>query len=153
MGFEIKSSAFENGGLIPAEYTCDGSNLSPHITWKEAPDGTKSLALICDDTDAPVGAWVHWLLYNIPPEKSALPEGMSKSTNLPDGMMQGTNDFRRWGYGGPCPPSGSSHHYYFKLYALDNRLNIGAGVQKKDVERAMKGHVIEETVLVGKYGR
>lgn len=153
MSFDIYSDAFVDGGMIPIKHTCDRQGLSPRISWDDVPEGTKSLALICEDPDAPAGASTHWLLYNIPPEQRELPEGIEKSTNLFDGMMQGTNDFRQWGYAGPCPPEGPAHRYHFRLYALDGRLNLGAGVLKSDVERAMKGHVLAETVLIGMYGR
>ncbi len=153
MDFELRSSAFGNGDRIPARYTCDGSDLSPELIWGGFPEGTKSLALICDDPDAPGGPWVHWVMYNIPTSRLSLPEGIQRDALLADGTQQGTNDFRGWGYGGPCPPRGPAHHYFFKLYALDTRLTLGSGVRKQDVERAMKGHVLDETALVGEYGR
>ncbi len=150
---EIWSSAFEKGGTIPGRYTCDGPDLSPPLTWSGAPAGTKSFALICDDPDAPMGTWVHWVVYNIPPDRNKLPEGMDNSPILAGGILQGTNDFRRTGYGGPCPPRGPAHRYFFKLYALDDTVDLRPGATKRDLEKAMKGHIIAEAELMGRYGR
>jgi Raf kinase inhibitor-like YbhB/YbcL family protein len=153
MSFQISSTAFSGGLMIPKKFTCDGPDVSPDLTWKDAPAGTKSFALIADDPDAPAGTWVYWVLYNIPAGTRELPEGVAKQEQLPDGALQGRNDFRKIGYGGPCPPPGKPHRYYFKLYALDTKLDLKAGVTKADVERAMKGHVLGETELIGRYGR
>lgn len=153
MSFQISSTAFSNGQLIPKKLTCDGLDVSPELNWKDAPAGTKSFALIMDDPDAPAGTWVHWVLYNIPGETKQLPEAMPKEEQLPDGALQGHNSFRKIGYGGPCPPPGKPHRYYFKLYALDTKPDLEAGASKADVERAMKGHVLGETELIGRYGR
>jgi Raf kinase inhibitor-like YbhB/YbcL family protein len=152
MSFALKSTAFSEGGAIPKKYTCDGSDLSPALTWAGAPAGTKSLALIVDDPDAPVGTWTHWTVWNISPE-AALPEGLAKVESLSDGTRQGRNDFKRIGYGGPCPPPGKPHRYFFKLYALDAKLDVKPGASRKELEGAMKGHVLGQKELMGRYGR
>ena len=149
---QITSQAFEAGGMIPAKYTCDGPDLSPPLRWADPPAGTQSYALIADDPDAPVGTWVHWVLWNIPAEASGLEENLSKSASLPNGAKQGTTDFRRIGYGGPCPPSGT-HRYFFKLYALDTMLELPSSTTKRDLEGAMQGHILGQAELVGKYQR
>ena len=149
---QIASQAFEAGGMIPAKYTCDGPDLSPPLRWADPPAGTQSYALIADDPDAPVGTWVHWVLWNIPAEASGLEENLSKSASLPNGAKQGTTDFRRIGYGGPCPPSGT-HRYFFKLYALDTMLELPSSTTKRDLEGAMQGHILGQAELVGKYQR
>ena len=149
---ELKSSVFEVGGMIPKKYTCDGPDVSPPLSWSDVPVVTKSLALIADDPDAPMGTWVHWVAWNIPANARALEEDVPKRDTLPNGMKQGTTDFRRIGYGGPCPPSGT-HRYFFKLYALDTTLNLPLGTTKKDLEKAMQGHVLAQTELMGKYAR
>jgi len=149
---EIQSTAFENGSLIPPEYTCDGQNISPPLSWKSIPTDTKSLALICDDPDAPVGIWVHWVLFNLAAETTGLPEQVQTVKQLDNGALQGVNDFRKIGYGGPCPP-GSTHRYFFKLYALDTLLDLPAGTSKAGLEHAMRGHILEETQLMGRYSR
>ncbi len=149
---DLKSSAFEAGGMIPPTYTCDGSDLSPPLSWSAVPAKAKSLALIADDPDAPRGTWVHWVAWNIPATVHDLPEGVPKRDTLPNGMKQGTTDFRSIGYGGPCPPSGT-HRYFFKLYALDATLNLLPSTTKKDLETAMQGHVLAQSELMGKYAR
>jgi hypothetical protein len=153
MSFQIATSAFSNGGMIPKQFTCDGPDVSPQLSWKEVPVGTQSFALIVDDPDAPAGTWVHWVVYNLPADTRELPEGVQKQEQLARGALQGRNDFRKIGYGGPCPPRGPSHRYYFKLYSLDAKLNLKVGATKADLERAMKGHVVGETELMGQYGR
>ena len=155
MTFAITSSAFQDGAPIPGRHTCDGGDVSPPLAWSGVPGGTAAFALIADDPDAPAGTWVHWVLYNIPATVNRLPEGVAKTEALPDlgGALQGRNDFRRVGYGGPCPPPGPPHHYFFKLYALDAPLRLKAGVQKHDVEAAMRGHTLGTTQLVGMYAR
>lgn len=153
MAFSITSNAFDQGGTIPKKHTCDGPDLSPALKWIDPPDGTKSFALIMDDPDAPVGTWVHWVLYNLLPETRELPEGVPTTETFPNGAKQGMNDFKKTGYGGPCPPKGPAHRYFFKLYALDTTLDLGAKATKQEVEKAMKGHVLAETQLMGKYGR
>ena len=149
---ELKSSAFEAGGTIPKKYTCDGPDVSPPLSWSDVPAGAKSLALIADDPDAPMGTWVHWVAWNIPPNARALEEDAPKRDSLPNGMKQGTTDFHGIGYGGPCPPSGT-HRYFFKLYALDTGLNLPPSTTKKDLEKAMQGHLLAKTELMGKYAR
>jgi len=150
---QIKSSAFEDNGLIPKKYTCDGSDVSPPLTWTKLPAGTKSIALICDDPDAPMGTWVHWVIYGISSDTTSLSENLPKQKQVLNGAKQGITDFRKIGYGGPCPPKGPAHRYFFKIYALDVELNLPAGASKKDVKKAMKGHILDEGQLVGKYGR
>ncbi|OGR51365.1 MAG: phosphatidylethanolamine-binding protein [Elusimicrobia bacterium RIFCSPLOWO2_02_FULL_39_32] len=152
MTLEIKSSAFNEGSMIPSKYTCDEEDISPPITWNEPPKGTKSFALISDDPDAPMGTWVHWVIYNIPSATRALKEDFPKEKELKDGTKQGITDFKRIGYGGPCPPSGI-HRYYFKLYALDQILALQSEATKEDLLKAMKGHVLAESSLMGKYSR
>jgi Raf kinase inhibitor-like YbhB/YbcL family protein len=153
MSFEIASTAFPDGGMIPKKFTCDGPDVSPPLSWTQALAATQSFALIMDDPDAPVGTWVHWVLYNLPSNTRELPEGVEKQEQIASGAMQGRNDFRRIGYGGPCPPPGAPHRYYFKLYALDTKLNLKTGTTKAELERAMKSHILVETVLMGRYGR
>lgn len=154
MAFILTSSAFKDGATIPGKHTCDGVDVSPPLAWSGTPAGTRSVALIADDPDAPGGTWVHWVLYNLPAEVSELPENIAKVESLDlGGARQGRNDFRRPGYGGPCPPPGPAHRYFFKLYALDTRLELKAGAQKKDVEAAMEGHVLGSAQLMGTYAR
>ena len=149
---QLTSAAFEPGGMIPAKYTCDGPDVSPPLSWTEVPPDTRSFALIADDPDAPVGTWVHWVLWNIPASAGSLEENLPKTASLANGAQQGTTDFRRIGYGGPCPPSGT-HRYFFKLYALDIMLDLPSSTTKQDLERAMKGHILAQTELMGKYRR
>jgi len=153
MSFALKATAFTDGGGIPKKYTCDGADVSPALNWNNAPAGTQSFALIADDPDAPVGTWTHWIIWNIPASATALPESVPKVGDAADGARQGRNDFKRIGYGGPCPPPGKPHRYFFKLYALDARLDVKAGAGRNDLERAMKGHVLSQTELMGTYGR
>ncbi|MCX7722324.1 MAG: YbhB/YbcL family Raf kinase inhibitor-like protein, partial [Verrucomicrobiae bacterium] len=124
MKIQVTSPAFQDGKPIPSKYTCDGEDVSPPLNWTNVPPEAKSLVLISDDPDAPVGTWVHWVLYDLPPTTAGLSEGVPKSSELPNGAKQGINDFRRIGYGGPCPPPGKPHRYYFKLYALDTVLGL-----------------------------
>jgi Raf kinase inhibitor-like YbhB/YbcL family protein len=150
----IDSNAFSHNGPIPARYTCDGQDASPPLSWTDVPAGTRSLALIVDDPDAPDPVaprmtWVHWVLYNLPPASQGLAEGVRQ---LPSGTLEGMNDWRRTGYGGPCPPIGR-HRYFHKLYALDRVLpNLGRPT-KADLEQAMRGHVLAHAELVGTYQR
>jgi Raf kinase inhibitor-like YbhB/YbcL family protein len=155
MAFLLTSTAFKEGGAIPVKYTCDGADVSPPLAWSGAPPGTVAFALIADDPDAPAGTWVHWVLYDLPATASRLPENVAKTETLPDlgGALQGHTDFRRPGYGGPCPPPGPAHRYFFKLYALDAPLKAKAGATKGDVEAAMKGHVLGTAQLMGTYAR
>lgn len=152
MALEIKSSAFDSEKTIPQRFTCDGQNVSPPLSWSGAPAGTKCFALISDDPDAPAGTWVHWVAWNIPAASKGLNEGVAPAAKLPDGTAQGITDFRKPGYGGPCPPSGT-HRYYFKLYALDATLTIDAKGDKAALMSAMKGHILAEAALMGTYSR
>ena len=152
MKLEVKSSAFEEGGMIPSKYTCDGPDVSPPLSWDQPPDGTKSQVLINDDPDAPMGTWVHWVLYGLSPDTLELPEGVPVDKKVLGGAKQGTTDFGRTGYGGPCPPGGT-HRYYFKLYAIDIKLDLDAGVTKKEVLKAIEGHVLAKGQLMGRYSR
>ena len=153
MSLQIASSEFSAGETVPKKFTCDGPDVSPKLTWMEPPASTKSFALIMDDPDAPVGTWVHWVLYDLPAETRELAEGVAKQEQLSNGARQGRNDFGRIGYGGPCPPPGKPHRYFFKLYALDAKLSLKAGATKAEVERAMKGHILSQAELTGRYGR
>lgn len=150
---EIRSNAFGSGERIPVKYTCDGADFSPSLEWTAGPAGTKSFALICDDPDAPMGTWVHWVIYDIPAAATMLAEGITREKDLPGGGTQGINDFRRTGYGGPCPPGGRTHRYFFKLYALDAALGLKPGITKDQLLKAMKGHVLAEAQLMGTYKR
>jgi Raf kinase inhibitor-like YbhB/YbcL family protein len=149
----VRSEAFDAGSAIPTEYTCEGSDLSPALSWDKGPEGTAAWALIVDDPDAPGKTWVHWVFYNLPPDTLALPKGVNPdSTAL--GGLQGTTDFKRVGYGGPCPPRGHGpHHYHFKLYALDRKLDLPPAATKPQVEAAMKGHILAQGELIGTYER
>ena len=149
---EIKSSAFGSGEMIPAKYTCDGADFSPQLEWSGSPAGTRSFALICDDPDAPMGTWVHWVIYDIPPTATMLAEGITREKDLPGGGTQGINDFRKIGYGGPCPPGGT-HRYFFKLYALDAMLGLKPGITKDHLLTAMRGHILGEAQIMGTYKR
>jgi Raf kinase inhibitor-like YbhB/YbcL family protein len=150
---QLTSTAFAEGGAIPAKHTCDARNVSPPLKWSGVPAGTKSLALIVDDPDAPGGTWVHWVLYDLPPTTTELPEDLPKSQYVPGGARQGLNDFRRLGYGGPSPPPGKAHRYFFKFYALDALLDLKPGLTKKDLEKAMEKHVLAQGQLMGTYQR
>ena len=150
---EIKSPAFQSGAEIPRQHACDGADASPRLVWEGAPAGAKAFALIADDPDAPVGTWVHWVLYDLPPTTSRLPEDLDKSQFVLGSAKQGLNDFRRLGYGGPCPPPGKPHRYFFKLYALDAMLDLQPGATKKDLLNAMEGHVVGEGQVMGTYQR
>lgn len=153
MAFELKSAAFSSGGDIPKKFTCDGADVSPALSWTEPPEKAASLSLIADDPDAPVGTWVHWVLYDLPASARELPEGVAKKENLDSGARQGRNDFGRIGYGGPCPPAGTPHRYFFKLYALDAKTNLKPGATKAELEKAMKGHILAQAELMGRYKR
>ncbi len=150
---ELRSTAFEPDSVIPKKHTCDGENVSPALSWSGVPEGTKSLALICDDPDASVGTWVHWVLYGIPAGADSLPEALPKTDEVLEGAKQGMTSFRRVGYGGPCPPKGKPHRYFFKLYALDAELELEAGITKEELLKAMEGHILAQGELMGKYGK
>ncbi len=153
MAFSLQSKSFSDGGEIPRKYSCEGEDLSPELSWSEPPAGTQSLALIADDPDAPAGTWVHWVAFDIPSQTRQLPEGAGKGASLPGGGQQGRNDFRKSGYGGPCPPPGKPHRYFFKLYALDAKLALKAGATKQELEQAMKGHVLAQAQIMGTFKR
>jgi Raf kinase inhibitor-like YbhB/YbcL family protein len=146
----LTSSSFHEGE-IPKQFTCDGTETSPGLAWPEPPAATKSFALIVFDKDSLFGSFVHWVLYDLPAEKRELPEGLPKQAQLPDGSSQSQNDFDKTGYGGPCPPGKSAHRYVFALYALDSRLNLPISATRKQVEKAMKGHVLAYGELIGRY--
>lgn len=148
----LTSSAFTHGAMIPKEYTCDGKDISPPLSWSDPPEKTQSFALIMDDPDAPMGTWVHWVIYNIPATARGLPGGVPKDADLPDGSRQGRNSWRKIGYGGPCPPSGT-HRYFFKLYALDIVLTLASGATKDELLKAMEGHILANAELMGRYAR
>jgi Raf kinase inhibitor-like YbhB/YbcL family protein len=150
---QLTSPAFSEGGSIPAPHTCDGDNLSPALKWTGVPSGAKSLALIADDPDAPPGTWVHWVLYDLTSATTELPEAMPRSQYLPGGAKQRLNDFKHLGYGGPCPPPGKAHRYFFKLYALDRVIDLKPGATKKELEAAMEKHILAEGQLIGIYKR
>ena len=149
----LTSTSFASGGSIPKKYTCDAEDNSPALSWNGAPPVTKSFVLIADDPDAPAGTWTHWMLFDLPSSTSSLSENVSKVDQPPSGGKQGRNDFGKTGYGGPCPPPGSPHHYHFALYALNAKLDLKPGASRAQVEQAMKGRVVAGGELVGTYGR
>jgi Raf kinase inhibitor-like YbhB/YbcL family protein len=151
-GIKMMSAAFDHEGTIPVKFTCDGADVSPPLRWIGVPDSAKSLVLIMDDPDAPGKTWVHWVLYNIPPDTTYLPEHMPSIVTLEDGAVHGVTDFGRYGYGGPCPPSGV-HRYFFKLYALDTMLDLPPKADKAAVVKAMEEHVLTSGEIMGKYRR
>lgn len=148
---DLTSADFASGATIPKTFTCDGGDLSPALAWKTPPATTQSFGLIADDPDAPVGTWVHWVIFDMPATLRSLPQNFPKDEQSADGTRQGKNDFDKIGYGGPCPPPGKAHRYFFKLYALDTKLNLNPGVTKKDVERAMQGHILARGETMGRY--
>ncbi len=149
---KIISSAFNEGDTIPSKYTCDSLNVSPPLRWSSVPGGTKSFALVFEDPDAPMGTWVHWLIYNLPENILEMPENIPPIKNLPNGAVQSRNDFRKIGYGGPCPPMGT-HHYFFKIFALDCELKAEQEITRPELMRAISGHVLADAQLMGKYKR
>ncbi len=153
MSFAIKALAFPSGGKIPREYSCEGADVSPALRWNDAPARTQAFALILDDPDAPGGTWTHWVMWNIPRKSEGVPEGVAQTAEFRDGTRQGKNDFKRIGYGGPCPPPGKAHRYFFRLYALDTSLKVKAGAERAELERAMRGHVLAEAEWMGRYAR
>lgn len=152
MAITIASPAFTDAAMIPPRFTGDDLDRSPALTWSGLPAGTQSIALICDDPDAPVGTWVHWIIFNIPANVDGLAEGVTAKNGLPPGALQGMNDFKRLDYGGPCPPSGV-HRYYFKVYALDAMLDLREGATKAQLLKAMDGHILGQGQLMGRYQR
>lgn len=153
MTIELTSPAFQAGETIPRQYTGDGADISPPLAWSDPPAETQSLALICDDPDAPRGTWVHWVLFNLPPDSRGLPENVPTFAILEKQARQGRNDFGKIGYGGPAPPRGKPHRYFFKLYALDAVLPLTAGASKTQLLATMEGHILAEGQLMGKYQR
>jgi Raf kinase inhibitor-like YbhB/YbcL family protein len=153
MSFRVKSSAFGPGAEIPKKFTCEAADVSPALEWSEAPANSASFALIADDPDAPVGTWVHWVLWNLPASAQSIPEGVAKSEQLADGSRQGQNDFRKIGYNGPCPPPGKRHRYFFRLYALDAKLDLAPGATRQELDAAMKGHILGEAEYMGTFRR
>jgi Raf kinase inhibitor-like YbhB/YbcL family protein len=153
MTIELTSSAFRDSEPIPKTYTGDGRDVSPPLRWSEPPAGTNSFAIIADDPDAPRGTWVHWVLFNLPVETRSLPEAVPPQPTLSNGAKQGKNDFGKIGYGGPAPPKGKPHRYFFKLYALGCMLDLQPGATREQVGKAMTGHVLGESQLMGTYGR
>ena len=152
MAIELTSSAFFEGQMIPRRHTCDGEDVSPPLAWSGVPEKTRSLALICDDPDAPVGTWDHWVLFNIPADANGLAEAVAAEPTLENGAVNGSNSWGRLGYGGPCPPGGT-HRYFFYLFALDCRLELESGATKSQLRRAMEGRVLAEGRLMGRYRR
>ncbi len=153
MAFELRSPAFSAGGDIPVVHTCDGPDRSPVLRWSDPPAGAKAFALIMDDPDAPGGTWVHWVLYGVPAAAREFPEGVAARETVQGVGTQGVNDFRKVGYGGPCPPPGPAHRYSFRLYALDAELKLPPRVTKADLLKAMEGHVLGHADLAGRYKR
>jgi Raf kinase inhibitor-like YbhB/YbcL family protein len=147
----LTSTSFQEGSRIPAKYACNGAGISPQLAWSAPPAGTVNLVLIVTDPDAPSGTFVHWVLYDLPAAAQALPEGLPGIGQLPNGARQGSNDFGDLGYGGPCPPPGSPHHYVFTLYALNAKLNLPVGATRAQVETEMRGHILARGELVGIY--
>lgn len=153
MSLELKINAFANGSEIPKRYTCSGADLSPALNWSGVSPAARSLALIVDDPDAPRGTWTHWILWNMPAHLTSLPEAAPAVESLESGARQGRNDFGRIGYGGPCPPPGKPHRYFFKLFALDVALDLQPGSGRKELERAMKGHILSQAEWMGTFRR
>jgi len=153
MSLHLSSTAFSADETIPKRNTCDGADQSPPLAWSGAPSGTQSYALIVEDPDAPGGTFVHWVIYRIPATSAELAAGVPHQAELASGARQGRNSFRRVGYGGPCPPAGPPHHYHFRLYALNAPIDLTPGASVSELRAAMNGHVLDETDLVGLYGR
>lgn len=147
------SSAFKNGERIPTQFTADGANVSPPLSWGTAPSKTKSFALICEDPDAPMGTWIHWIIYDIPADRKGLEQGIPPSATLTDSSKQGTTSFNKIGYGGPSPPKGKPHRYYFKLFALDTMSNLPPAIDTKQFHTFVQAHTIAESDLMATYGR
>jgi len=153
MAITVTSTAFSAGKPIPIKFTGQGEDISPDLSWSNTPDGVVSFALVCDDPDAPGGTWVHWTMWNIAPSATSLPEGMASDATLPDGSIQGVTSFGHHGYGGPMPPKGNAHHYYFRVYALDTMLSLPASASQAQLDAAMRGHVLSQGQLMGTYQR
>lgn len=153
MTFALSSSAFGSGTEIPQQYTCKGADGSPALDWSGIPAKTASFALIMDDPDAPGGTWVHWVLWNVPATTHSLPQDVPQQDQLSDGSRQGRNSFKKIGYNGPCPPGGQTHRYFFRLYALDSRLDLAAGASREQLDAALKGHVLGKAEYMGTFHR
>jgi len=153
MELNLKSEAFTEGEMIPKKYTGDSMDFSPPLSWSQPPEGTKSITIICDDPDAPAGVWVHWVIFNIKPDTTSLPENVPKLLQVMGFVKQGKNSFGKIGYNGPSPPRGKHHRYFFKIYALDKELELPAASTKSEVEKAMEGHILARGQLMGKYKR
>jgi Raf kinase inhibitor-like YbhB/YbcL family protein len=153
VSLELNSPDFTPGGNIPKQFTCEGANISPALKWNDPPTATQSFVLIADDPDAPAGTWVHWVISDLPANLRALPQNFPKNEQSADGSRQGRNDFGEIGYDGPCPPPGKPHRYFFKLYALDAKLNFAPGATKKQIEQAMQGHILAEGEYIGRFSR
>jgi Raf kinase inhibitor-like YbhB/YbcL family protein len=150
----ISSGSFPSGGYIPKQFTCDGGDISPELSWTNPPPGAQSFALIAEDPDAPAGTWTHWLIFDLPPSARSLPEGVGQMIDkLPDGGRQGANDFGKIGYGGPCPPPGKPHRYFFKLYAVDRKLDLEPSSTRARFDQAIEHHVLDEADWMGRYRR
>ncbi len=150
---DLRVSGFNPGGFIPVEYTCSGEDISPQVSWTNVPENTRSFALVCEDPDAPMGVWSHWVIYNIPSATHFLPQSFPKIEKAGSGILQGLNDFGRVGYNGPCPPEGRAHHYYFKLYALDIALKGKIRLTRQALLAAIKGHILASAEYVGLFQR
>lgn len=153
MTFEVRSTAFEEGEMIPPQYTCDGENISPPFVWESIPDGTESLALLLEDIDSVEGIWSHWIVFNIPANVKTLAEALPPKASFLWGGEQGRNDFDALGYGGPCPSDGKTHRYVARLYALDTPLGLNPGATREDVLAEIDGHIIESAELMARYMR
>jgi len=153
MALGLSSSQWKRGETIPKKYTGDGADVSPPLQFEQVPPGTRAFALICDDPDAPVGTWTHWVIYDVPGSAKGLPEGVAKKPSLPDGSRQGSNSWKKVGYGGPSPPPGKPHRYFFRLYALREPLGLPEGLGASEVESAARSRAIESAELMGTYGR
>ena len=151
MSLTLISSAFSSGSEIPAQYTCKGADTSPALAWSGAPQNVASFALIMDDPDAPHGTWVHWVMWDVPSTTHTLPQGVARREQLEDGSRQGRNDFRKNGYNGPCPPGGSTHRYFFRLYALDIKLDLASDADRAGLDAAMKGHILAQAEYMGTF--
>jgi hypothetical protein len=150
---ELKTTSFTPGGFIPKRFTCEAADVSPALAWTDPPPGTQSFAIIEDDPDAPSGTFVHWLVYNLPAAYRRLPEAVSGNDQMPGGERQGTNDFSRTGYSGPCPPPGRPHRYFIRLYALDARLDLRPAARRQELDAAMQGHILAQAELMGRFAR
>lgn len=153
MSFQLTSSAFSSGGAIPRQYTCDGADHSPDLHWSEPPRGAVTFALVMHDPDAPVGDWVHWVVWNLPQAEHGMAANFPKQAELPNGTRQGSNDSKKTGYNGPCPPTGKPHRYVFRVYAVDTKLDLAAGATRADLESALKEHILAEAEYMGMYHR